>query len=219
MSPLRLRIRLRTHVALLLLFLIPVGLLFVQGCEDLLPEYTAPADIFSASFAGVDTDTLEFSEPRDGSGGAIATYSPYYVKFGVKNIYEETIQYTINTKGTLEIRLPSVPSGTSTVTITNSDIIATGAFNSSTNVLTLNPGASIYFRVRIDPKLINGFYLHKYAAERSNTVFSSQYYILRIYNPLTVMGRFSIQLTPNLPAITADEPIAINLKGRFPFSP
>jgi hypothetical protein len=205
-------VRLRTLVSTAILIL-------SIGCEDVLPVYQVPGEIFAASYIRNEVDTLQFSEPRDGSGGAIATYLPYYVTFSVTNTYEETFQYDIAPKGTMEIWVPNSRTASSTNIFSDAEIQSTPAYNASTNILTLNPGASIYFKVRIDPKLASGFYLHKYASELSSTVYSSAYYIERIYNPLTVTARFSVQLAPDLPAVTTETPITVQLKGRFPFSP
>lgn len=192
---------------------------FAAGCEDALPEYQVPGEIFAAQFSSNDVDTLLFSEPKDGSGGAIASYNPYYITFSVINTYEETFQYQIAPQGTMEIWLPYARNASSSFSFTAAELQSTAAYNSSTGVLTLNPGASIYFKVRIDPKLASGFYLHKYASEQTSTVHASSYYIERIYHPLTVTGRFSVQLAPDLPAVTTETAILIQLKGRFPFSP
>ena len=119
----------------------------------------------------------------------------------------------------MEIWIPNSRAASSTIIFSNAEIQSTPAYNASTNILTLNPGASIYFKVRIDPKLASGFYLHKYAGEQSFTIYPSEYFIERIYKPLTVTGRFSVQLAPDLPAVTTDTTMNIQLKGRFPFSP
>jgi hypothetical protein len=194
-------------------------LLLSTGCEDMLPEYKVPGEVFEAKFTRYDVDTLQFSEPRDGSGGAVATYLPYYVTFSITNIYEETFQYEIAPKGTMEIWLPFSRTASSTIGFSNAEIQSTPAYNASTNILTLNPGASIYYKVRIDPKLASGFYLHHYARERSYTIYASSYYIERLYDPLTMACRFSVQLSPDLPAVISETTISIQLKGRFPFSP
>ena len=202
-----------------LLWIALIGSLTAAGCEDLLPEYEQPGEIFSATYVRTDTDTLEFAEPTNGSGGVVASYGSYYVIFSITNVYEETFQYTINPKGTLAILLPNVVDGSSTATVTVTDLQPSSVYNASTGVLTLNPGSSIYFRMRIDPKIDNGFYIHTYASVRSTTNMGRQYYLLRIYDPLFVTARFTMQLSPDLPAITTEKIIAINLKGRFPYSP
>lgn len=201
------------------LFAIGLSAVSCIGCEDLLPEYQMPENIFIADYIRNDTDTLEFSEPRDGSGGSIATYSPFYVIFSIKNNYEETFQYQISPKGTLTIEIPTVEKGNSSASVTVTELQSTNAYNPSSGILTLNPGASIFFRMRIDPKMENGFYIHKYASAKSITNMGGQFYILRIYNPLFVTARFTMQLAPDLPAVTTEKIISINLKGRFPYSP
>jgi hypothetical protein len=193
--------------------------LIIGGCEDLLPDYEHPDNIFAAEFIRTDTDTLEFSEPRDGSGGAVATYTTYYVIFSYTNIYEETFQYPVNPKGTMMIEILSVMNGSSALTVTAAEIQSTNAYNVSTGMLTLNPGESIYFRMRIDPKLQNGFYLHKYASEKTSINMAGQSFLLKTYFPLSVTVRFTMQLAPDLPAVTTEKIISINLKGRFPYSP
>lgn len=199
-----------------------ISLLIVSGgCEDLLPEYKAPENIFASNIEHIDAvqDTVEFSEPPDGSGGAVATYAPFYIICSITNTYEETFQYEINPKGIFEMWLPGNNTITSSVSVTVTDIIPSSTFNVSTRVLTLNPNQSIYFKVRVEPKLSSGFYIHKYAAEHSTTIFTSRYYVLKTYEPLAMRGRFSLQLTPSLPAIIGEGDFTINLKGRFPFSP
>jgi hypothetical protein len=196
-----------------------LGSSIISGCEDLLPDYGHPDNIFAAEFIRTDTDTLEFSEPRDGSGGSLAAYTTYHVIFSITNMYEETFQYQINPKGTITIEIPSVASGKSGVAVTVTELQSTNAYNPSSGVLTLDPGASIFFRMRIDPKLENGFYLHKYAGEKTSRNMPGQFYLVKTYNPLSVTARFTIQLAPDLPAVTAEEIISINLKGRFPYSP
>lgn len=198
------------------------ALMFFGGCEDLLPEYHPPTNIFSASVEYVEAvqDTVEFSEPRDGSGGAVATYAPFFIVCSITNTYEETFQDIITPSGTLEILLPGNNSIKSTSLVSPTDIIPSSHYNDLTGVLTLDPRQKLYFRIKAEPKLSSGFYLHKYATESNVTIFASRYYILKTYQPLTLLARFSVQLSQQLPAITTEEkPFSVNLKGRFPFSP
>lgn len=212
--------RLRT-VAVASLLVGAVCVPFLAGCEDLLPAYLPPENIFRASFVSLTTlgatDTVEFSEPRDGSGGAVATYSPFYFSFQVKNTYEETFQYPVAPSGTTEIWMPGDRAASSSLPFTVSEMQPTTSFDGS--VLTLDPGASVYFRVRVEPKLATGYYLHKYAVEQSFTVHSLQHYISRLYQPLTVQVRFTLQLSPDLPPVSVESAVPVKLKGRFPFSP
>lgn len=195
--------------------------LSASGCEDLLPEYRPPENIFQASYIGLSTlaatDTVEFSEPRDGSGGAVATYSPFYLTFQVKNTYEETFQYPVTPSGTTEIWMPGDRAAASSRPFSLTEMQPTTSFDGT--VLTLDPGASVYFRVRVEPKLATGFYIHKYAAEHSFTIHGLQYYIARLYHPLNLQVRFTLQFSPDLPPVSVETTVPVKLKGRFPYSP
>lgn len=187
------------------------------GCEDTLPLYTAPANTFSIDTSDVRSDTTIFSEPIDGSDASIATYAPYQITYKITNIYEETFQFVVNLKGTLEIWIPSARTTNSIVTVTNNSIVPTSDFNTTTNLLTLDPGKSIYIKVSIDPKLSQGYYIHRYVPVAYSTWV--RYVVTKYFDKFTMNSRFNVQLADNAPPLSFESSFTLYLKGNFPFRP
>ena len=176
-------------------------------CEDPLPVYVAPERIFEARFVSLTPDTLTI---RTNGPGTQAQYPMMTISYTITNVYEEAIQLPADLIGSVEIRISTRPEINSTVPVTNENIVPTAAFDTDTDVLTLNPGSSIYIHAVINPKLNTGYYLHRYTTIRLRELRYNEFLYYNYYNPLTVAHRLSIQLDRSTTGIsTSDESILV----------
>lgn len=198
-----------------LFLLIPA---FFFGCEDLLPEYHPPENVFKTAIVGFDpvSDTIEFTTALTGDG-TVATYQTLYLLCTVTNIYEETFHNEIEPQGTIEILISEERSLNTISTISIEHLVPTVQYHSSTKMLTLDPQRFVYFKVEIRPKLSSGFYLHKYAKEKSTVFFFKDHYALKIFEPMKLKVKSTIQLSKNLPAVSDERVFTVILKGKFGF--
>jgi hypothetical protein len=138
------------------------------------------------------------------------------ITYAVKNIYEETIQFTLSLSGTLEIWLPNRPDLNALYSISDQNITPTSAYNYSTGTLTLNPGQSLFLQSTIDPKLTTGFYIHKYAAVRHLEFRYSEYMYYFYYEPMTIINRLTIRLGSNLTGLSTTGEMKLVMTGMVP---
>jgi hypothetical protein len=172
----------------------------LAGCEDLLPVYVVPDKIFEARYVSLTPDTLTI---RDDGTGTNSRYPVMTIVYAVKNIYEETIQFTVDITGSVEIWIPTRPDLNSTVALSNINMTPTSSMNYDSGVLTLNPGASIFIQAVINPKLSSGFYIHRYTTIRVRELRYFEFLYYNYYNPLTVAHRMNIQLERTTTAVSA----------------
>lgn len=172
----------------------------LTGCEDPLPVYVVPDAIFEGRFISLTPDTLTI---RDDGTGTNSRYPVMTIVYAIENVYEETIQLTAEITGSVEIWIPTRPEMNSTVALSNINISPTSAMNYDTDVLTLNPGASIFIQAVISPKLSSGFYLHRYTTIRLRELRYFEFLYYNYYNPLTVAHRMNIQLDRTTAGISA----------------
>jgi len=211
------RIRRRLHTTLSPLIVAGMLAAIWTACEDPLPPYESPADIFSGEFYRFEYDTCKFREPRDGSDAKVATYETYPAYFKIHNTYEEAIQLKVSLTGSLEMWMPFDRTLKSTVPLTSSNIQPMGGYNPATGDLTLDPGSYIVIKANINPKLAGPFYIHKYATV-DHLQDGGPGMLLYFYRPLTVAVRLTVQLRPDLPTVTSEETVPLVLFGRVPMS-
>ncbi|MHB1049450.1 MAG: hypothetical protein ACYC09_05155 [Bacteroidota bacterium] len=185
----------------------------LAGCEDPLPVYAVPDTIFEARFVSLTPDSLVI---RDDGTGTNSRYPVMTIVYAVKNVYEETIQLKIDVTGSIEIWLPTRPDLNSTVALSNINITPTAAIDYDTDILTLNPGASIYIQAVINPKLSSGFYLHRYTSIRYRESRYSEWMYYFYYEPMKVAHRLNIQLERTTTGISSAGESILVITGMEP---
>ncbi len=196
--------------------------IFLAGCDDLLPEYRPPEKVFEASFVSADTHTVKFTASF-ADEYFTANYNiyfaeptvPFSVAFTVKNIYEETIQMNATIGGSISLWPEANPAFQSVHELTATNIVGTSAYNPATNTIVLNPGQEMFVTCKINFRLSQGPYLHKFADEISRVIVSqsgrSCYEIM--YAPVRVGIRMTMQLSERFPAVTAEQSFPVKLQG------
>lgn len=203
----------KSQIPRLGIFLIIIAAATCVGCEDLLPVYVAPERIFEATFVSLVPDTLTV---RTNGEATQAQYPVMTVTYKVTNIYEETIQLTADLAGSIELWIPTRPEINSTVILTNDNIVPSAAFDDDKDIITLNPGASIFIRSAVNPKLNTGFYLHRYTTIRIRELRYTEFLYYNYYHPLTVAHRMSIQLERTTTGISASGGSVLVMTGLEP---
>jgi hypothetical protein len=217
-------------ILLLFVFLLPLA-----GCEDVLPEYAMPEDIFLVDVLDFDTtqftfystnisDTLTvyryFGQPFDyvrwaknPSNPFIFSGTPFkfYFQLYIENIYEETIHSQAEVHATLEIWSKDHSGFRSNESFDNSILQGSPLYSSLNRSFTIDPGEKLFFTVGWDFKLDNGRYIHEYgrAPKGGGTKGSIEEII---YSDLPLMVRFSIQLTDRSKVYSIEREIPLKLR-------
>lgn len=207
----------------------------LNGCEDLLPEYTLPADIFSVDVLAYDTtqftfystnisDTLtvyrHFGKPFDYAFWALNPSNPFvfpgtpykfYVQMYIENIYDETIQSTSAVRATFEVWPKDHPRFRSVHTFDNTIFLGSPLYSPSTGIITIDPGERLFFSVDWDFMLDNGKFIHEYGRAPIGGSTSGKIEEI-IYAEFPLMVRFSIQLTEHSKAYVIEREITLRLR-------
>lgn len=217
-------------ILLLTAFLLPFA-----GCEDALPDYAVPEDVFLVDVLSYDSvqftfystnisDTLTvyrfFGQPIDyvlwakyPSNPFIFSGTPFKinVQLYIENIYEETIQSQAEVHATLEIWPKDHPRFRSTESFDNSIFLGSPLYSPSARTFTIDPGKRLYFTAGWDFKLDNGRYIHEYgrAPVGGGTKGSIEEII---YSDLPLMVRFSIRLTDRSKVYIVEREIPLKLR-------
>jgi hypothetical protein len=188
-----------------------VVILFITGCEDLLPPYEQPQNIFAAHVSSIDTITVRYTG-GDGSRYMFYSTSIYTFLFSIQNLYDETITGKTNVKGKLEIWPEGQILYKATINFTDAVIPPSSVYNSQTAVLTLDPGNAVFFNIRWNFKFDNGDQLHHSSAAFADRFVNSRH-IDRIHSPMQMHARFTAQLFDRSAPVVMDTIVTVKLIG------
>ena len=113
-----------------------VGVFLLLACEEQLPAYEDPRNVFSVT---IHADYMY----RIGDNSV-----HFYLTF--VNKYDETLADTARMDGSLTVTLARDPSFVRTFTLTPAQLYFARSYDSGTRELRVDPGDSIVFRVRYD---------------------------------------------------------------------
>ena len=119
------------------------------SCNDSLPAYNAPTDFLRASARNISPPDVfysyvEFYNDVDKNPVNISS-APQTLFIDVVNTFDETLQDFPDVSGTLELTDPDVPNLIATIPLSVANL--TGIqYNSTTRLLTLNPGDTLKLR-------------------------------------------------------------------------
>jgi hypothetical protein len=106
-------------------------LAFFLACDESLPPRNDPSRLFRGS--------------ADTKYSLLWNENALRIGVNIVNIYDETIQTSVNMVGTLKVTLVRNKTYEKTINLNVSNLVKTKSYNSSTNELTLDPGDSIRF--------------------------------------------------------------------------
>ncbi|MFA6468421.1 MAG: hypothetical protein WCW35_05945 [Bacteroidota bacterium] len=201
--------------------LLPIaGILFItSGCEDLLPVYIEPDNIFEASLVSVDSTLVQYYETDEKDltpEGPIINYqsftSDFRISVSVKNLYEETLQNTAAVSGKLEIWNELHPEEKATIPITTSNIASGSGYNASTNSITLNPNEKLFFTIRWNYRFDSKKWLHQTVGSIGQQAISARSWYL-FYPLVHLKSRATIQLFKNTKAVISEDSFPVQLRG------
>ena len=135
----------RSIVFFVVIILSVVGL----SCEDSLPSYVAPTDFLRASVRNISPPDVyysyvEFFNDLDQNPVSVST-AAQTIFIDVLSTFDETLQDIPEVSGTLVIQDADIPTMTATIPLTVSNL--TGPqYNTTTKILTLNPGDTLKLR-------------------------------------------------------------------------
>ena len=186
----------------------------IVSCDDPLPPYVKPENIFVGRFSSIDTFTVRYSGDLDPLGKT--SYSGHYTfLMGVENIYEETIQSQADISGKLEIWLPSNPDIRATMMITSvqaAGVNGTDVFDRTKNLLTINPGQSFYLRAYWNYRMDDGKWVNQDLDNYTQIEWRNLNYY-RIHDPTPFHARLTVSLIKNTSTIVADTTFTFHLFG------
>jgi hypothetical protein len=185
------------------------------SCDDPLPVYGQPDDIFEAALLGVIPDSVSFYD--DGLGDR-SRYPTIRMLYRIKNIYEETMQLQIAAEGTVEIWLPNRPELNSISAVTNANILPSAAFDAVTGLLTLHSGQSIFMEVYVNPRLTAGLFMHKYlAVDRIEFDWTGRI-VYWYYKPFLLQSRLTMHIAAALKGISVKGESVMVMTGLLPLA-
>jgi len=123
-------LRLRNNRTILVTPLIAC-LAFILACDESLPPRNDPSRLFRGS--------------ADTKYSLLWNENALRIGINIVNIYDETIQTSVNMVGTVKISLVRNKIYQKTITMNVSNLVSTKFYNSLTKELTLDPGDSIRF--------------------------------------------------------------------------
>ncbi len=198
------------------IYVILFGFLCCQvfvSCEDPLPAYHRPENIFLAGFSSPDTIFATYSGIADFPPSYSYNTSAFEFIIWVENVFDETLQADADIHGTLELSVLSDPSRTVTMTLSNdavSGLNASSVFSS--NILTLNPHQKLYLGKSWNYRMDDGFWINE-ALSSSVNVGNA------IITTAQLRERIVVSLFKNTAVVVADKIVTLELVGSVKYRP
>lgn len=199
--------------------------ILVVSCDDPLPPYQRPENIFREGFNFIDTALVMYTGYWDvPERFDYSTYSPWFgpiriapysFVLEIENMYEETIQTNADIQGKLELWLEGHPDYRATLPLTRSNALLLNSrdvFDAATSILTLNPHQRLYLKTEWNYKLDNGKWIHE-ILDDYNDVTRSRSSFYRYYPPLEFHARGTVGLIKNTSFLLADSTFSFKLMG------
>ncbi len=208
-----------------IVLLISAALLCAVGCEDLLPEYQLPINVFTSS-SRVDTFMVHYYETEkwfEELQGPLIDYNRYVPQYGfyysVINRSDETIETNADLTGSIELWQESNPKNRRTLTITQSDIYSTEVYNPLTNMITIDPGKALVIRKFWDYKMDDNRWIHQSGLEITGQEGLDHLKELHYYRPTLFHVRGYLAFNRSMPAVVGDTTFVLKLIGHYQGNP
>lgn len=139
------------------------------SCNDSLPPYVQPADVFHATVRNISPADISYGYPsilgNDIALLPVTISSPQLFFVDIVNTFDEVLQDQAVVSGTLELVDLDAPDVKATIPITSANIAGL-QYNSTTKILTLAPGDTLRLRCSWNYKTDDGHW----AFERARIV-------------------------------------------------
>lgn len=208
-----------------ILLLISTALFCIAGCEDLLPEYQLPVNVFTSS-SRVDTFTVQYYETEKWFvelNGPLIDYNRYVSQYGfyysVINRSDETIETNADLNGSIELWQDSNPKNRRTLTISQSDIYSTEVYNPVTNMITIDPGKALVVRKFWDYKMDDNHWIHQSGLTVTGETSLPFLMELHYYEPTLFHVRSYLAFNKTMPAVFGDTTFVLKMIGHFQGNP
>ena len=194
------------------------------GCNESLPAHDPPKNILIGWTVPVNgaEDTVRYFKIDSNNPNLVAVtinsqqnaYDIYVV-----NTYEETIQDYADVNGKITLRWINKPSIHTELAVSNSSIYE-GAYDSETNLLTIDPGDTLKIRAYWNFKFSDetwAFGQLKYVDGQQFFVFSKVFDNFRYHEPLYLSNSARIKIFRSLSDIdvSTKEQFEVNFVGRI----
>lgn len=217
------------------LHIFTVLLLLLISCRDDLPVYQRPKDYFTLSLVSYDSSTVTYyttDEPIPTVKYSIFgkdfqfvasirdpdLFQGFPLSFGplfcVTNVYEETIQASIDAKGSLEIWPKGMPQWRATIPMTNDDILPSSAFSPADNMLTIDPGEALYIQPAWNYKFDNGKWVHEAASFVQMYSIGYRFFMIE-FAPLPMRMRLTVALDDKSAAFVVEASFLLYMRGKL----
>lgn len=201
---------------LALLFCVSPG-----SCEDPLPPYQKPENVFDAGFVSIDTFLVRYRGIFDYPQVFWYTESPPFTfVLQIENTYEETVQSVADIQGKLEIWLPGRPEFRATLPLSSSNALylnSSTILDPATFILTLNPHQKLYLKTVWDYRLDDGKWINEILENYRDQAEGHKTY--RVHAPTLLDARMTIQLIKNTAPLIADTGFVLSAKGLMVYRP
>ncbi len=189
------------------------------GCEDPLPVYVEPKNIFAATFVRADSTLIQYYETDEKDvtpEGPMISYNQYTPNFqficAVENTYEETMEGTASIEGKLEVWNSLHPEMKATIPVTLGQIITGPTYNASTNTIVMNPGDKTFFSVKWNYRFDSGMWLHQTMGVSGQQILTGRSWYV-IHSPGILSARLTISLFKNATAAITETKIPTAVRG------
>jgi hypothetical protein len=183
------------------------------SCDDPLPDYHRPENVFIAGFSSPDTIVATYSGVADFPPSYAYNTPAYEFILWVENVFDETLQANADIHGTLELSVLSDPSRKVTMTLSND---AVSGLNSSavlsSNILTLNPHQKLYLGKRWNYQMDDGYWINEVLTSSVNVGDG-------ITTTAQLRARISVSLFKNTAVVVADKIVTLELVGSVHYRP
>ncbi len=202
--------------------------LYFVSCNESLPVYIPPSDIFGASVRPLNalTDTVRYSMRDDNNPNLVRVtlITPFNgYEIAIVNRYEETIQDKMEIEGTVDLLWAEKPDLNAVLTLSNTSIYD-GDLDPVTGLLTVNPGDTIRLRVFWNFRLTTNdwaFTQVRYTDGPAYSIGPMQVVSDRFHQTMLLNAVVKVKIFRSLSFIEAHtkESIPVLFKGRITYPP
>ncbi len=183
------------------------------ACDDPLPAYHRPENVFIAGFSSPDTIFATYSGHADFPPSYSYNTPAFEFIMWVENVFDETLQADADIHGTLELSVLSDPSRTVTMTLSNdavSGLNAPSVFTS--NIITLDPHQKLYLGKSWNYRMDDGYWINEVLVS-SVTVGDG------ITTTAQLRARIVVSLFKNTTVVAEDKIVTLMLVGSVHYKP
>lgn len=200
--------------------LVAIVMTGLNGCEDLLPVYEEPKNVFKVLITVPSNEVINYSG-RDSNDPSRAPYvvnpSGIEIDVGVENLHDDALQGEIYVSGKLDMVWEKDPDMKITLPLHASQAGSNPGIDYTTNTMTILPNQRMWFRLTWDYKW-NGRWV--FAFSSFSYYFENRRYYL-LHEPMIFNARATVQLFSTKTGQARSEliPLTFTFHGSLSFPP